>query len=527
MNCCENFENFIVVLSDRWPLFFFLNFGFLVFVRALHADEYNNVTATYYLLAERLLRSQAAAIPPLNLEEEEFISVSTHFSNATDTVDSKSGGRTLNRNRRTNAGKRPALDLSFVQKVLEEMEEEEGEDITEDTDLEPHSHPNDPSSSSSSKPGNRANSSPRYSPSTSRRLTSAKSSPHLLLNKIKEEVYAGDAEDDFLDEAFFLSADLSLRHRERHITSPDRLKRIERSRRQRSRSGSGSSQTSSDTSDTDEVVAKSSSGQNLPSRLPFSRHRHHRHHHDRNRSQSSCSRLGGHSGCGGGGGGGYSRESSENESPTRASAPVLFFAGAEDRPRDAGMEGTAGMKRRIPPVLQHSQSLVIIPCCGTRVRPEDDDAVSVLGRSAKKKHHLVHRPHSLPPVAHFAAPYPEEGRGLTSHHSNSPSPNVSRIFIRQQCWECFFQKKSRPLNFFPLRGSLLECRCCDLSMVCFPSWPSCFLLPTSSGPFCSHHDERLRLSWIGTTFLFLAVSYARAEHTLFSSFFSPLRFFIR
>lgn len=137
------------------------------------------MTATYYLLAERLLRSQAAAVPPLNLEEEEFIPVSTHFANCTDTVDSGGklagrGGCLLNRNRRNNGTKRPALDLSSVVEILEEMEEEEPSG-----GAEPHTAPADPSKAGKST------SSPRYSPSTSRRLTSAKSSPHLQLNKIK------------------------------------------------------------------------------------------------------------------------------------------------------------------------------------------------------------------------------------------------------------------------------------------------------------------------------------------------------
>lgn len=204
---------------------------------------------------------------------------------------------------------------------------------------------------------------------------------------IQEEVGYADEEDDFLDEAFFLSADLSSRNRERHITSPDRLQRIERSRRQRSRSGSGSSQTSSDTSDTDEVggVAVNAA---IPARLPFSRHRHRHHHHDRHRSQSSCSSRMYHSG------GTYSRESSENESPTRGSAPVLFFPSSGDEQRDGGLAVDVvggGVKRRIP-VLQHSQSLMsIIPGSvkgdsGSKVHDGGD------GRASKKKH-LLHRPH--------------------------------------------------------------------------------------------------------------------------------------
>ncbi|OQV21574.1 SNF-related serine/threonine-protein kinase [Hypsibius exemplaris] len=395
--------------------------------QALHAGEYNNITATYYLLAERLLRSQAATVPPLNLEDEEFIPVSTHFANFGDTTDSSKPNRgclmSSRNNRRNAAGgnnggqtKRPALDLSSVVEILEEMEEE-----SEEPESDVHC------TSTGSETGKKTSASSRYSPSTSRRLTSAKSSPHLQLNKIKEEVCADDEEDDFLDEAFFLASDVSLRNRERHITSPDRLQRIERSRRQRSRSGSGSSQTSSDTSDTDEVAAIASSASNVPApRMPFSRHRHfHRH-----RSQSSCSRL-----CHSSSAGAYSRESSETELPTRASAPILFFAGdVEDASADDNVDAVAVKRRIPPPVLQHSQSLVIIPCCvkGARLSGDSGDGkLSTATTSGSKRKHLIHRPHSLPPVPHFSSQFAAGAVG--GEHSNSTSPTASRFFIRQQC----------------------------------------------------------------------------------------------
>ncbi|XP_055338875.1 SNF-related serine/threonine-protein kinase-like [Paramacrobiotus metropolitanus] len=364
---------------------------------ALASDEYNNITATYYLLAERLLRMQAP--PPPSFEEEEFVSVSAHFG-AMETDDFR-GGRLNGRCRRiTNTVGKRTVDLTSVAEMLEELAEEE-EELLDNAMID------------NSMQRTRNSASPRFSPSSNRRLVNTKSSPHLnMLNKIKEEVKVKDDDDDFLDEAFFVEMERasndpnSLRNRERQLTSPERLKRIERSRRTRSKSGSGSSQTSSDTSDTEEVGGSTS--RTTASRLSFSRHRVQPHRH---RSTSSCSNPPV-----------YSRESSENASPIRRSTPVLFHMGEEDRGMTCSAKNTNSKKR----VLQHSQSLMVIPCHSGKLAAVADTA------KGSRKRSSLHRPHSLPPVPHVKVLL-EGNYPMAQANPSNVSPRLSSLCIRQQC----------------------------------------------------------------------------------------------
>lgn len=142
------------------------------------------------------------------------------------------------------------------------------------------------------------------------------------------------------------------------------------------------------------------------SRLAFSRHRH---HSGRNRSASSCSHTQRN----------YSRESSENESPTRTSALVLFPVkedleyGYNEKPQNT--------RKRIP-VLQHSQSLMVIPCHRTGKLVETAD-------KSHRKRHSIHRPHSLPPVPHIKLLL--EGKIPESQNVSHTSPTT--VYISQQC----------------------------------------------------------------------------------------------